>query len=83
MSVAIRAAVLGDERRLAVLNGLVQGLHIAKRPNSFKLCNQDTVLEWFRGLVRNASARIAAGEHAEDVQLAGTLDPYVTPNHSS
>jgi ribosomal protein S18 acetylase RimI-like enzyme len=71
MSVTIRAAVLGDEQRLAVLNGFVQGLHAAKRPDNFKPSTQDEVVEWFRGLLKNISARMWIAEEA------GTAVGYV------
>jgi ribosomal protein S18 acetylase RimI-like enzyme len=71
MSVTIRAAVLGDEQRLTVLNGFVQGLHVAKRPDSFKPSTQDEVVEWFIGLLRNTSARMWIAEEA------GTAVGYV------
>jgi ribosomal protein S18 acetylase RimI-like enzyme len=64
MSVAIRAAVHGDEQRLTVLNGFVQGLHVSKRPESFKPSSQGEVVEWFRGLLRNTSARMWIAEEA-------------------
>lgn len=64
MRVTIRTAVPGDEQRLAALNGLVQGLHVAKRPDSFKPCNQDGVREWLRGLVTSATARLWIAEEA-------------------
>ena len=64
MSVTIRAAVLGDEQSVAVLNGFVQGLHVAKRPDSFRPSTQDEVVEWFRGLLKNTSARMWIAEEA-------------------
>ena len=64
MSVTIRAAVLGDEQRLTVLNGFVQGLHVAKRPDSFKPSTQEEVVEWFSRLLRNTSARMWIAEEA-------------------
>ena len=64
MSVAIRAAVHGDEQHLTVLNGFVQGLHVASRPDSFKPSTQEEVVEWFSGLLRNPSARMWIAEDA-------------------
>jgi ribosomal protein S18 acetylase RimI-like enzyme len=65
MSVTIRAAVLGDEQCLAVLNGFVQDLHVAKRPDNFKPCTQAEVVEWFQGRLQNTSARIWIAEEDE------------------
>jgi len=64
MSVSIRAAVLGDVQGLTILNGFVQDLHVEKRPDSFKPSTQDEVVEWFRGLLRNTSARMWIAEEA-------------------
>jgi ribosomal protein S18 acetylase RimI-like enzyme len=71
MTVTIRAAVLGDEQRLAVLNGIVQDLHVAKRPDSFKPSAQDETVAWFRGLLKNTAARMWIAEEA------GTAVGYV------
>ena len=71
MSVTIRAAVLGDEQRLTVLNRFVQDLHVAERPESFKANAQEEVLEWFRGLLESASSRTWIAEEA------GTAVGYV------
>ena len=64
MSVAIRTAVHGDEQHLTVLNWFVQGLHVAKRPDSFKPSTQEEVVEWFSRLLRNTSARMWIAEEA-------------------
>jgi ribosomal protein S18 acetylase RimI-like enzyme len=64
MSVAIRAAVHGDERHLTVLNGFVQGLHVAKRPDSFRPSTEEEVVGWFGALLRNTLARIWIAEEA-------------------
>ena len=62
MSVTIRAAVLGDEWRLAVLNNCVQELHVANRPDSFMPSDLDEVVEWFRAFLQSTSARIWIAE---------------------
>lgn len=64
MSVTIRAAVLGDEQRLTILNGFVQDLHVAKRPESFKTSTQDEVKDWFKGILRDTSAKMWIAEEA-------------------
>jgi ribosomal protein S18 acetylase RimI-like enzyme len=71
MSVTIRTAVLGDEQRLTVINGFVQDLHVAKRPDSFKPSTKDEVVEWFSLLLKNTSARIWIAEEG------GTAIGYV------
>ena len=68
MSVTIRAAVLGDVRRLGVLNSCVQELHVANRPDSFMPSDLDEVAEWFRTFLQSRSAHIwIAEEHGEFV----------------
>jgi ribosomal protein S18 acetylase RimI-like enzyme len=62
MNVTIRAAVLGDEQRLAFLNDFVQDVHVANRPNNFKPTMLDEVVEWFRSSLRNTSVRIWIAE---------------------
>jgi diamine N-acetyltransferase len=64
MSATIRAAVLGDEQRLAFLNSFVQSIHVAKRPDSFKPSTQYEVVEWFCALLKDGSARIWIAEEA-------------------
>jgi diamine N-acetyltransferase len=64
MEVTIRAAAPGDEQRLAVLNGFVQGVHVANRPDNFKPSIQGEVAEWFRVLLQDTSARIWIAEEA-------------------
>jgi GNAT superfamily N-acetyltransferase len=60
--VNIRAAVPGDERSLAVLNGVVQQLHVAGRPDFFKPTQLDEVAAWFRPLLRKPTAGIWLAE---------------------
>lgn len=57
MSVTIRAAILGDEQRLATLNSFVQGLHVAKRSDCFKPSTPDEVAEQFRVFLKESSTR--------------------------
>lgn len=71
MSLAIRAAVLGDEEGLTALNGFVQHLHVSMRPDSFRPSSQDEIVEWFKGVLRDASARIWIAEEG------GTAIGYV------
>jgi ribosomal protein S18 acetylase RimI-like enzyme len=74
MSVTIRAAVLGDEQRLAVLNSCVQELHVANRPDSFKPSDLGEIAEWFRTFLRSASAHIwIAEEQGEAVGYVTSL----------
>jgi len=47
-SPSIRAATLEDLNVLAVLNGVVQALHVANRPDVFRPTEHDAVLDWFR-----------------------------------
>ena len=56
--------MLGDEQRLAALNGFVQSMHFAKRPDHFKPSTNDEVVEWFRGLLQDTSARMWIAEDA-------------------
>ena len=64
MSVSIRAAVLGDVQGLTILNGFVQDLHVARRPDSFKPSTQEEVVDWFSRLLRSTSARMWIAEEA-------------------
>ena len=72
MSVNIREAVLGDERRLAELNGCVQKLHVASRPDSFKPSDIDEVAEWFKTFLESVSSHIWIAEEQ------GKVVGYVT-----
>jgi hypothetical protein len=62
MSTTIRAAVLGDEELLAVLNGLVHELHIANRPDYFKPTAAEEVSAWSRSLLQKPTASIWIAE---------------------
>ena len=52
MSTTTRAAVPGDEGLLAVLNGFVHELHVAKRPEYFKPAGAEHVSAWFRSILQ-------------------------------
>jgi ribosomal protein S18 acetylase RimI-like enzyme len=62
MDVTIRAAALGDEQRLASLNGFVQAVRVAKRSDHFKPVVEDEVVAWFRVLLKDTSARVWIAE---------------------
>jgi diamine N-acetyltransferase len=60
--VNIRAAVPGDEPSLAVLNGIVQQLHVTSRPDFFKPTRLDEVTAWFRPLLEKPTVGIWLAE---------------------
>jgi len=62
MSTTVRAAALGDEELLAVLNGLVHELHVANRPEYFKPTRAENVSAWFRSLLRQPTVLIWIAE---------------------
>ena len=62
MSTTVRAAVLGDEELLAVLNGLVHELHVANRPEEFKPTRAENVSAWFRSLLEKPTVLIWIAE---------------------
>jgi GNAT superfamily N-acetyltransferase len=62
MSTTIRAAVLGDEALLAVLNGFVHELHVANRPEYFKPTRAEHVSAWFRSLLQKPAVLIWIAE---------------------
>ena len=62
MSTTIRAAVPGDEARLAVLNGFVHDLHVANRPEYFKPTRAEHVSAWFRSILQKPAALIWIAE---------------------
>jgi GNAT superfamily N-acetyltransferase len=62
--VNIRPAVPGDERSLAVLNGIVQQLHVTSRPDFFKPAPLAEVTAWFRSLLDKPTASIWLAEEA-------------------
>jgi len=62
MIVAIRRAIEGDEPCLAALNGSVQGLHVAKRPDCFKPTAHEEVVAWFTAVLRDPTSRVWIAE---------------------
>jgi GNAT superfamily N-acetyltransferase len=60
--VNIRPAVPGDERALAILNGISQRLHVASRPDFFKPAQLDEVTAWFRTLLDRPAVGIWLAE---------------------
>ena len=62
MSLTIRAAEPGDEQLLTVLNGFVQELHRARRPDRFKPTNTAEVAAWFRSLLQKPTTLIWIAE---------------------
>ena len=58
----IRAAVVGDERSLAVLNDVVQRLHVARRSDFFKPTQIDEVAAWFTPLLQKPTTGIWLAE---------------------
>lgn len=64
MNVRIRAAIDGDEDRLTFLNSFVQDLHVGQRPDFFKPPDPDEVVESFRTLLNDSSARIWIAEES-------------------
>src|SRR5690348_5011489 len=62
MDPVVRVAVAGDEGTLAALNGVVQELHVASRPDQFKPTRIEEVREWYRQMLQNAAARVWIAE---------------------
>jgi ribosomal protein S18 acetylase RimI-like enzyme len=58
MPITIREATPGDEKLLAVLNGLAHELHIAQRPDFFREAKIDEISDWFRDLWLKQGTRI-------------------------
>src|SRR5262249_42043816 len=61
-SMAVRAAILGDEELLAGLNGLVHDPHVANRPEDFKPTRAENVSAWFRSLLQKPTTLIWIAE---------------------
>jgi ribosomal protein S18 acetylase RimI-like enzyme len=61
-NLSIRAAATGEARALAELNAHVQQLHVAHRPDVFKVANTTHVAAWFESLQADPSARIWIAE---------------------
>jgi ribosomal protein S18 acetylase RimI-like enzyme len=66
MSIEIRAGRSGDEGRLAVLNGYVHELHVARRPDHFKATELADVAVWFGAVLGNPDARIWIAEQGDE-----------------
>jgi GNAT superfamily N-acetyltransferase len=62
MRTTVRPAVVGDEERLAALNGLVHELHVVNRPEDFKPARAEDVSAWFRSLLQRPTALIWIAE---------------------
>ena len=68
---SIRLATLSDAATLAELNGEVQGLHVAERPDQFKVTDPEQVAAWYRQRLEEAGVRIWVAEL--DAELVGYL----------
>lgn len=66
--VSIRLAEARDVEILAELNAEVQGLHVANRPDQFKLTELAQVTEWYRQTLQNPAAKIWMAEVDGSVQ---------------
>ena len=62
MSINIRPAAIGDEGLLAALNGFVQGLHLAQRPDHFRPTQSEELAAWYRSLLEKPRARAFIAE---------------------
>jgi GNAT superfamily N-acetyltransferase len=62
MSTRIRPAVIGDEVLLADLNGFVQELHLAKRPDHFRSTQSAELATWYRSLLEEPTTRVLIAE---------------------
>ncbi|RPI53075.1 MAG: GNAT family N-acetyltransferase, partial [Acidobacteria bacterium] len=59
---AIRAAVIGDEERLAKLCSVVQDLHVQSRPDHFRQTQVPELAKWYKSLLEKPTARIWIAE---------------------
>lgn len=62
LELTVRAAVVGDEARLAVLNRFVHELHLAYRPDYFKPTRAEHVSAWFRSMLQKPAVLIWIAE---------------------
>src|SRR5262245_20336661 len=62
MSTNIRPAAIGDEALLAGLNGFVQELHLARRPDHFKPIQSAELAAWYRSLLEKPTTRVLIAE---------------------
>lgn len=74
MSTTVRAAVPGDEKRLAVLNGFVHELHVANRPEYFTPTRAENVSAWFESLLQKPTVLICIAEE-DGVPVGYVLAP--------
>lgn len=58
MSASIRRGQAGDGERLARLNGIVHELHVAQRPDYFKLTEFADLTSWFEARLADPNARV-------------------------
>ena len=62
MNTTIRPAIGGDAELLANLNGFVQKLHLARRPDHFKSTRVSELTEWYQSLLQKPTTRIWIAE---------------------
>lgn len=66
--VMIRPAVVGEERRLAELNAIVQEMHREVAPEWFKTPDLDATTAYFGELLGSASAHVFVADVADEIQ---------------
>jgi GNAT superfamily N-acetyltransferase len=57
MNIHIRSAAVGDEMLLGSLNRFVQDIHLAERPETFKLTMPDELARWYRSMLERPTTR--------------------------
>jgi GNAT superfamily N-acetyltransferase len=62
MEVVIRRGQVGDGEPLARLNGIVQQLHVDRRPDTFGPTRLDEVSAWFEARLADPNARVWLAE---------------------
>jgi GNAT superfamily N-acetyltransferase len=62
LSTNIRPAAIGDEALLTGLNGFVQELHLARRPDHFRPTQSAELTTWYRSLLEQPTTRIWIAE---------------------
>lgn len=63
MPITVRAARADDAPTLARLNAFVHGLHVAERPEIFKVTRADEVERWFVGRLEDKNSAVFIAEH--------------------
>jgi GNAT superfamily N-acetyltransferase len=58
----VRAGALGDEERLARLNGFVQAIHVQQRPDHFRETQLPELAAWFKGALEKENTRVWIAE---------------------